>query len=164
MGGTRRTSRAIAGVAAPGLHASWQRPARSVVLGVPHDVSGMEAGGGIYHPVSVRPRLRSGGDPASIEAALKLIANAQRPYLYAGAGVLVSEATDALLEFAELLTLPVCNDAQRKKRVSEDHPLSLGIGGSSCRRAIIRYQRWRWRGEPTSLSRLAAASNTRQAL
>lgn len=100
-----------------------------VVLGMPHDVSGADIGAFAYEPVSARPRLRSGADPQSIEAAIDLIAGAQRPYLYAGAGVLASSATEALVQFAELLTLPCATTLNGKSAFPEHHPLSLGIGG-----------------------------------
>lgn len=100
-----------------------------VVLGMPHDVSGMDIGAFDYRPVSSRPRLRSAADPAAVEDAIELIANAKRPYLYAGAGVLVSGATNALVQLAELLTLPCATTLNGKSAFPENHPLSLGIGG-----------------------------------
>ena len=80
-------------------------------------------------PVSPRPRVRSGADPEAINAAIDLIGNAERPYVYVGAGVLFSEATDELVRFAELLTLPVATTLNGKSAFPEDHPLALGIGG-----------------------------------
>ncbi len=100
-----------------------------VVLGVPHDVSAMEMTAHSYKAVASQPRLRCGADPAGIRKAVELIANAERPYLYAGAGVLVSEATSELVALAELLTLPCATTLNGKSAFPEDHPLSLGIGG-----------------------------------
>lgn len=100
-----------------------------VVLGMPHDVSGMDLSGFDYRPVTARPRLRSAADPARVEDAIELIAGAKRPYLYAGAGVLVSGATDALVQLSELLTLPCATTLNGKSAFPENHPLSLGIGG-----------------------------------
>src|SRR5262249_57001608 len=54
---------------------------------------------------------------------------AEGPYVYVGAGVLVSEATSELVELAELLTLPVATTLNGKSAFPEDHPLALGIGG-----------------------------------
>jgi acetolactate synthase-1/2/3 large subunit len=100
-----------------------------VVIGVPHDVSGMDIGPFDYRPVSAQPRLRSGADPASIAAAVEMIAAAERPYLYAGAGVLFSGATQELVRLAELLTLPTATTLNGKSAFPEDHALSLGLGG-----------------------------------
>jgi thiamine pyrophosphate-dependent acetolactate synthase large subunit-like protein len=58
-----------------------------------------------------------------------MIAAAERPYLYAGAGVLFSGATSELVRFAELLSLPTATTLNGKSAFPEDHPLSLGIGG-----------------------------------
>ena len=88
------------------MHMRTGRPG-PVALGVPVDVAQMEVGNFEYLPVSPRPRVRSGADPDAINAAVDLIANAERPYVYVGAGILFSEATDELVRFAELLTLPV---------------------------------------------------------
>jgi thiamine pyrophosphate-dependent acetolactate synthase large subunit-like protein len=112
------------------MHLRSGRPG-PVALGVPLDVAQTEVGNFEYEPISPRPRVRSGGDPEAINAAVHLIAGAARPYLYVGAGVLVSEATDELVRFAELLTLPVATTLNGKSAFPEDHPLALGMGGFS---------------------------------
>ena len=100
-----------------------------VVVGVPHDVSGMEIGEFAYRPVSAQPRLRSGADPETVALAVDMLAAAKRPYLYAGAGVLFSDATAELVGLAELLSLPAATTLNGKSAFPEDHPLALGIGG-----------------------------------
>ena len=100
-----------------------------VVIGLPYDVSSMPLPGFAYEPVSARRVVRGAGDPASIAEAVELIAAAKRPYLYAGSGVLASEATAELVDFAALLTLPVATTLNGKSAFPENHPLALGIGG-----------------------------------
>ena len=100
-----------------------------VVIGVPYDVTSMPMEDFYYDPVSARPRIRSGGDPAAIEAAVDLLAGARNPYVYVGAGVLGSKASAQLVELAELLTLPVATTLNGKSAFPENHPLSLGLGG-----------------------------------
>jgi len=100
-----------------------------VVIGVPHDIQGMEIGDFHYRPVGPQGRIRPGADPALVDAAVDMIAAAERPYLYVGAGVLFSEASSALVSLAELLTLPAATTLNGKSAFPEDHPLSLGIGG-----------------------------------
>ncbi len=100
-----------------------------VVIGLPYDVSSMEVPDFDYVPVSSKPRVRAGGDPASIREAMGLIAGAQNPYIYVGGGILASDATPELVELAELLTLPVATTLNGKSAFPEDHPLALGIGG-----------------------------------
>lgn len=112
------------------MHMRTGRPG-PVALGVPVDVAQMEVGNFEYQPVSPRPRVRSGADPEAIDAAVDLIGKAERPYVYAGAGVLFSDASDELVRFAELLTLPVATTLNGKSAFPENHPLSLGIGGFS---------------------------------
>ncbi len=96
---------------------------------MPLDVSKMEVGNFEYIPVSARPRIRSGADPNAVNVAIDLISQAERPYVYVGAGVLFSEATDELVSFAELLTVPVATTLNGKSAFPEDHDLALGIGG-----------------------------------
>jgi acetolactate synthase I/II/III large subunit len=110
------------------MHLRTGRPG-PVALGMPFDVSKMEVGNFEYVPVSQRPRVRSGADPDAVAAAVDLIASAERPYVYVGAGVLFSEATPELVRFAELLTLPVATTLNGKSAFPEDHVLALGIGG-----------------------------------
>ena len=60
----------------------------------------------------------------------------------AGQGVLYAEATDDLVEFAELINVPVMTTLAGKSAYPEDHPLALGTGASSgtlmCHRALER--------------------------
>ncbi|MCC6888781.1 MAG: hypothetical protein IT536_09625 [Hyphomicrobiales bacterium] len=100
-----------------------------VVLGIPHDIAAMEIGAFDYRAVAAQPRLRCGADPPALRDAVALIAGAERPYLYAGAGVLVSEASAELVTLAELLTLPCATTLNGKSAFPENHPLALGIGG-----------------------------------
>jgi acetolactate synthase-1/2/3 large subunit len=110
------------------MHMRTGRPG-PVALGVPLDVAQMEVGNFEYVPESPRPRVRSGADPAAVQAAVEMIAGAQNPYVYVGAGVLFSDATEELVRFAELLTLPVATTLNGKGAFPENHPLALGIGG-----------------------------------
>jgi thiamine pyrophosphate-dependent acetolactate synthase large subunit-like protein len=112
------------------VHLRSGRPG-PVVLKVPVDVASMPADDVHYEPISSRPQIRSAGDPESIEIAVRLLAAAERPYVYVGAGVLTSEASSELVVLANMLTLPVASTLNGKSAFPEDHPLSLGIGGFS---------------------------------
>ena len=100
-----------------------------VVIGMPADVSAMELEDFDYRPVASRPRVRGGADPEMVAKAVEMIAAAERPYLYVGAGVLQSDASAKLVEFAELLTLPCATTLNGKSAFPENHPLALGLGG-----------------------------------
>ncbi len=110
------------------MHLTSGRPG-PVVIGMPYDVSSMEMEHFHYVPVSARRRVRAGGDPAAIKEAVDLLASAQRPYVYVGAGLLYSGAAEELLGLAELLTLPVATTLNGKSAFPEDHALALGVGG-----------------------------------
>ena len=100
-----------------------------VVLELPHDVLSMEAPEAAYRPV-LDP-VRAAGDPQAVEATIRVLSAAEHPYVYVGAGILFSQASEELLQLAELLSLPVATTLNGKSAFPEDHPLSLGIGGFS---------------------------------
>jgi acetolactate synthase-1/2/3 large subunit len=56
---------------------------------------------------------------------------ADYPVINAGQGVLYAEATDDLVEFAELTNIPVLTTLAGKSGFPEDHPLALGTGAST---------------------------------
>jgi len=98
-----------------------------VVIGLPRDLAKLPATP--YEHVPVPRGRRAAADPAMIRAAIDRIGRAQRPYLYVGAGARTSRATNALVQLAELLSLPVATTLNAKGVMPETHPLSLGIGG-----------------------------------
>ena len=65
--------------------------------------------------------------------------SAQRPIIQAGQGVLYAEATDALVKLAEFLQVPVMTTLEGKSAFPENHPLSVGIGGSSATAGVHRF-------------------------
>ncbi|MBI4321462.1 MAG: hypothetical protein HY675_23465 [Chloroflexi bacterium] len=100
-----------------------------VVVEIPSDVAAMEALP--FSSYRRHSRIRSAGDPEEIVRAVRALGVAERPYVYVGSGVLAAEATDELVELAELLSLPVATTLNGKSSFPEDHALSLGIGGFS---------------------------------
>ena len=75
-----------------------------------------------YHPVTE-------GDPARIAEAAELIAQAERPVLYVGGGVLKARAAEPLLELAELLQIPVVTTLMARGAFPDRHELCLGMPG-----------------------------------
>jgi len=67
--------------------------------------------------------------PLQIEKAADLLANAERPVIIAGGGVILSEASSELVALAELLLAPVSTTLMGKGCIPENHPLSLGLLG-----------------------------------
>jgi acetolactate synthase-1/2/3 large subunit len=75
------------------------------------------------------PLDRTVADPAQVAAAAELLANAERPLVVAGGGVLLSEAVPELVRLQEECGLPVATTTMGKGAVDESHPLSLGVIG-----------------------------------
>jgi acetolactate synthase-1/2/3 large subunit len=68
-------------------------------------------------------------DTETVQRIVSALANAERPVLYAGGGVLSSQSTRELRELAEALELPVAHTLMGKGALREDHPLLLGMTG-----------------------------------
>jgi acetolactate synthase-1/2/3 large subunit len=78
-------------------------------------------------PYKPHPMLRSNG--ADMAAALKLIAESKRAVILAGRGVIQSNATQQLREFAEKAQIPVSCTLLGLGGFPASHPLSLGMMG-----------------------------------
>ena len=78
-----------------------------------------------YTPV---PLTRSVPEAADIAAAAKALLEAEKPVIWAGAGVLASGGTEQLQELAELIATPVFTTMPGKSAIDERHPLALGAG------------------------------------
>lgn len=64
-----------------------------------------------------------------IENAAKLINESQKPFIYAGGGVITSEASDELFSFATKANIPVAMSLMGKAAFPNKHELSLGMIG-----------------------------------
>ena len=65
-------------------------------------------------------------DPEAVRTGAQIMSEATNPLIWAGGGVIYSEAQDALLRVAEHLQAPVITSAEGKGAISDRHPLSLG--------------------------------------
>ncbi len=74
-----------------------------------------------------RPNLE--GHPRQIKTAAREIAQAKRPLILAGHGVLIAEAWDELRAFAEKTNIPVAWTLLGIGLMDEDHPLAYGYMG-----------------------------------
>jgi thiamine pyrophosphate-dependent acetolactate synthase large subunit-like protein len=104
-----------------------------VLLELPIDVADEEVDEFGYDPPV---RHLSAADPADVERAIDLLMDAERPLIRAGHGVLWAGATEELVEFAELLGAPVATTYVAKSAYPEDHPLSIGTGGTGVSAGI----------------------------
>jgi acetolactate synthase-1/2/3 large subunit len=89
---------------------------------------------GAFEPETFQARWptgrRSRADPVGIEAALSALEGAERPVIYAGGGVLLSDASDALVEFAERFNMPVVTSMIGQSAFPNTHRLYAGNSGS----------------------------------
>jgi len=69
-----------------------------------------------------------------ISRAADLMIKSLRPIILAGGGIISSNASNELREFAQLFGIPVCTTLMGKSCFDETHPLSLGIVGMHGRR------------------------------
>lgn len=68
-------------------------------------------------------------DKASLEVIATLIKEAKRPYIYCGGGVVTSNASDALVQFADKIDAPVGLTVMGLTAVPYAHPRFLGMVG-----------------------------------
>jgi thiamine pyrophosphate-dependent acetolactate synthase large subunit-like protein len=109
-----------------------------VLLEIPQDLSSDEISEEDFDYIPPQ-HMRTAADPQSITRAVRGLMSAHRPVIMAGQGVMYAEATAELLELAELLQIPVMTTLEGKSAFPENHPLSLGIGGSSQTGQVHRF-------------------------
>ena len=109
-----------------------------VLLEIPQDLAADEISEEDFDYIPPAP-MRTAADPAAIAAGVRGLLSAQRPVIMAGQGVMYAEAADELLELAEYLQLPVMTTLEGKSAFPENHPLSLGVGGSSQTGPVHRF-------------------------
>ncbi|MDX3802801.1 glyoxylate carboligase [Streptomyces sp. AK04-3B] len=74
----------------------------------------------VYKPAATRPQ---------IEKALRMLNASERPLIIAGGGVITADATELLLEFAELTGIPVVPTLMGWGAIPDDHELNAGMVG-----------------------------------
>ena len=109
-----------------------------VLLEIPQDVAVAEFPGDALDYEPPQP-MRQAADPEAIRQAAQALLAAERPILHAGQGVLYAEATDELIQVAELLQAPVMTTLSGKSAFPETHPLFVGASGTSTTLGVQRY-------------------------
>ncbi|MDE1164040.1 MAG: glyoxylate carboligase [Pseudomonas sp.] len=99
-----------------------------VLIDLPFDVQMAEIEFDIdaYEPLPVH---RPAASRTQVEKALALLDQAERPLLVAGGGVINADASDKLVEFAELTGIPVVPTLMGWGTIPDDHPLMVGMVG-----------------------------------
>ena len=98
-----------------------------VLLSLPEDLLDEMVPGDTQVELSRPPTARPTDD--DVRAVLHLLADAQRPLILAGAGVLRARTSTDLTRFAELLRVPVIATWRRGDVISNENPLFLGMAG-----------------------------------
>src|SRR2546423_3059789 len=101
-----------------------------VLVDVPKDV--LQATMDWYWPDSVdlagyKPTTRGNG--RMVKEAARFIADARRPVIYAGGGILKAHAAETLRELAELTGIPVVTTLMARGAFPDSHELCLGMPG-----------------------------------
>ncbi|MFJ8130368.1 glyoxylate carboligase [Streptomyces hydrogenans] len=74
----------------------------------------------VYKPAATR---------AQAEKALSFLLESERPLIVAGGGIINADATDLLVEFAELTNIPVISTLMGWGTIPDDHELAAGMVG-----------------------------------
>lgn len=88
----------------------------------------------------VFPLDRTLSDYTKIEEAAELLSKAERPFIYAGGGVISSGAHDEIRAIQEECSIPVATTTMGKGSVDENHPLTMGpIGYYMGKRGVSKH-------------------------
>jgi tartronate-semialdehyde synthase len=99
-----------------------------VLIDLPFDVQLAEIAFDIdtYEPLPVH---KPAANRAQIDEALDMLAAAERPLIVAGGGIINADAADLLVEFAELVDVPVIPTLMGWGAIPDDHRLMAGMAG-----------------------------------
>jgi tartronate-semialdehyde synthase len=99
-----------------------------VLIDLPIDVQMAEIEFDIdaYEPL---PAYKPAASRRQAEAAMALLNAAARPLIVAGGGIINADASDLLVEFAELTGVPVIPTLMGWGTIADDHPLMAGMVG-----------------------------------
>jgi tartronate-semialdehyde synthase len=99
-----------------------------VLIDLPFDVqmAQIEFDPDTYTPL---PVYKPAASRAQAAKALDMLAASERPVIVAGGGIINADASDLLVELAELLNVPVIPTLMGWGAIPDDHPLMAGMAG-----------------------------------
>jgi len=99
-----------------------------VLIDLPFDVQMAEIEFDIdtYEPL---PVYKPAASRKQIEKALQMLDAAERPLIVAGGGIINADASDLLVQFAEIAGIPVIPTLMGWGTIPDDHPLMAGMVG-----------------------------------
>jgi acetolactate synthase-1/2/3 large subunit len=111
-----------------------------VLLSIPEDLFDeiIAVGESLPGVAGNHPDQHAEPDPTLVRKVLHLLADAQRPLILAGAGILRARSTDALVRFAEQLQVPVVTSWRRPDAFPNENPLYLGMTGPGAPASVLR--------------------------
>ncbi len=109
-----------------------------VLLELPGDVAHAEVPADIEE-YQVSRSYKSYAAKEDVRDIVTALLKAKAPVINAGQGTLYAEATDELIEFAELVNVPVMTTLAGKSAYPEDHALALGTGGNTGTLMVDRF-------------------------
>jgi acetolactate synthase-1/2/3 large subunit len=117
--------------------AQAERPG-AVHLTIAGDVSKVTAADMSFTPPATTASLRTIGVARTDQAPdpERLLAGARRPVVLAGIGAMRARATDALVSFAETVSVPVVVSPMAKGVFPEDHPMFAGVLDMACNQLL----------------------------
>jgi acetolactate synthase-1/2/3 large subunit len=106
-----------------------------VLIDIPKDVQLAKCA---FEPAAPRAEHPLAPTPAMLEKAAELIAASKRPYVYAGGGVVSTNAGADIIRLAETLNAPIGASMMGLSAVPHSHPLMLGMSGMHGRYASTK--------------------------
>ena len=110
-----------------------------VMVEIPTDIADAEVDGSILESYKPVKATLSKADSQDVLSAARALLDAKAPVIHAGQGVLYANATDELVELAELLQVPVMTTLAGKSAFPEKHPLALGSGSSVMNGCVYHF-------------------------
>ncbi|EZH65697.1 acetohydroxyacid synthase large subunit [Bacillaceae bacterium JMAK1] len=102
-----------------------------VLVSVPMDIFSKEVDTSLFEKLQHHTRVieKPSLDEETAERIVKTLAEASRPVIYAGGGVVLADATEEIREFVDHMNIPVAHSLMGKGVLPDDHPLTLGMTG-----------------------------------
>jgi tartronate-semialdehyde synthase len=99
-----------------------------VLIDLPVDVqvAEIEFDPDTYQPL---PVYKPAASRAQVEKALDMLVASERPLIVAGGGIVNADAAELLVEFAEIIGVPVVPTLMGWGTIPDDHPLMAGMAG-----------------------------------
>lgn len=118
-----------------------------VLVDVPMDIFSKEVDSSLFDRVKLGARgLRQPSvDENTAKEIVRELADAQRPVIYVGGGIVLANAAEELRSLVDHLSIPVAHSLMGKGALPDDHPFILGMTGfwgtpyinETCRKADV---------------------------